>query len=128
MPKLQSGAWPRENRPPFYSSRPAPAGLPVLSRSGDVRGITLGGGGPCPSSTCDGFLICVDWETGQCLYPCSKGWELREDPEPHYRITDGGEISARWINPVAPPPRDQWAKRIVRSDIDWIALGYTGGI
>jgi len=128
MPKLQSGQWPRTNRPPFYNSWDAPAGVPVLSISGAIRGITLGGGGPCPSSTCDGLLVCVDWETGQCLYPCSKGWQYREEPVPHYRITDGGEISARWINPVGPPPRDEWAERIGVLDIDWIALGYTGGI
>ena len=100
----------------------------MLSRSGEIRGITLGLGGPCPSSTCDGHLICVDWETGQCLYPCSKGWSYREFPFPHYRIVDGGEISARWINPIAPPPRDQWADRYAALQIDWEALGYTGGI
>jgi hypothetical protein len=114
--KVQGGRWPRANRPPFFWSDPAPAGIPVLSRSGTIRGITLGGSGPCPSRSCDGYLICVDWETGQVTFPCSVGWENRGD---HIRIVAGGEITARVVNPVDPIPREEWPVRNLVIDVTW---------
>lgn len=90
--------------------------MPVLSRSGRVRGITLGGSGPCPSRTCDGHLIAVDWENGQLTFPCTKGWEDRGD---HIRITAGGEITARVINPIDVLPEEQWPDRPLTIDVTW---------
>lgn len=116
MTKVQSGRWPRRNRPPFYNELPAPAGVPVLSRSGAIRGITLGGAGDCPSHQCDGFLICVDWETGQLTFPCCVGWEDRGD---HLRIVAGGEITARVVNPVDALPRDEWPERRLVLPVVW---------
>lgn len=118
MPKVYRGVWPRPpaDRPPFYRSQAAPAGVPVLSLSGAIRGITLGGGAPCPSKTCDGHLICVDWETGQVTFPCCVGWEDRGD---HIRIVAGGEITARVINRVDPLPPDQWPARPLVAHLTW---------
>lgn len=116
MSRIQGGRWPRLNRPPFYRSLDAPAGVPVLSRSGKIRGITLGRGGPCPSHSCDGHLICVDWETGQITYPCSVAWENRGD---HIRIVAGGEITARVVNRVDPIPREEWPERDLVEDVTW---------
>lgn len=114
--KIQGGRWPRLNRPPFNQSMPAPAGVPVLSLSGEIRGITLGAAGPCPSHRCSGYLICVDWETGQLTFPCSVGWEDRGD---HIRITAGGEITARVVNRVDPIPRGEWPQRRLVAPVVW---------
>jgi len=119
MASIYRGEWPRESRPRWYNSLAAPTGIPVLSLTGAVRGITLGGGAPCPSRECPGTFICVDWETGHCLFPCSEGWEYRTDPIPHYRIVAGGEITGRVINPVKVPPRSSWPHRRLTVDIDW---------
>lgn len=92
MPKMSSAPWPRKS-PAF----------PILSKSGTYRGYVIGPGGPCASHSCDGEFLHVDWEFGYFMKLCTKGIEFRED---HYRIVDGGEISARFVNPVDPPPLD----------------------
>ncbi len=113
MGTIYRGDWPRppSDRPPFYDERSFPAGIPVLSFSGEIRGITLARGAPCPSRTCDGFLICVDWESGQLTFPCTHGWDWDGPDRRAIAITAGGEITGRVINPVAPLPRDQWPAR-----------------
>lgn len=117
--------WPR-HRPPWHSTISEavfPAGIPVLSRSGTIRGITMGRGGPCPSHSCDGYLVGVDWETGQMTHPCTKGWEAVIGSGPtHLRIIAGGEITGRVVNPTDPAPRDEWPERIDNSGIDWDAI------
>lgn len=118
--------WPRPRRPPWYgdvSERVFKRGLPVLSLSAAIRGVTLGGGAPCPSKTCDGYLICVDWETGQLTHPCTKGWVAHSWPIPHLRIVRGGEITGRVINRRDPLPSDQWPARRDVSGVDWVLLG-----
>jgi len=49
-------------------------------------------------------------------YPCCTGWEDHGD---HIRITAGGEITARVINPVEPIPRHEWPERTLTMTVDW---------
>jgi hypothetical protein len=119
MSQIFSGEWPRTQRPPFYDKHPAPAGVPVLSVSGLIRGITLSGGAACPSKSCDGHVIAIDWETGQLTFPCSKGWEQRDG---HIRLVAGGEITGRVINRVDPIPKSEWPTRILTEQIQWPQL------
>lgn len=123
MSRIYRGDWPRppKDRPPFYNEGSFPPGVPVVSRSGTIRGITLGGRAPCPSKTCDGYLICVDWETGQVTFPCTKGWRWAHD-DSHIAIVAGGEITGRVINPVDPLAREAWPERsLVLDGVRWPA-------
>ena len=89
-------------------------GLVVLSRDGLVEGRSTGSRQPCRSTTCEGWFIGVNWESGQMMFPCSKGWAY--DPATReVRITEGGNISAR-VNSVDTTdipalPLDEWPKR-----------------
>lgn len=116
--RIYTGPFPRPpaDRPPFYNEGPYPSGIPVWSLSGTIRGVTLGGRAPCPSKTCNGFLICIDWESGQVTFPCSKGWSHEGN---HIRIMAGGEITGRVINPVEPLPRDEWPERPAAWPLTW---------
>jgi hypothetical protein len=99
---------------PLVDERHIEEGLVVWSRSGDIEGRTTGSRLPCRSASCDGWQIGVRWETGQQLFVCSQGWAY--DPtDRSIRITDGGEVSARFVSPkplgVDPLPREAWPAR-----------------
>lgn len=82
----------------------------VRSISGRYEGRTTGSRSPCRSATCTGWFVGVLWETGQQMYLCSEGWDF--DPTTlTVQIVCGGEISARFINPVDPAPREEWPTR-----------------
>jgi hypothetical protein len=108
------GPWP-ENFP-LLSDGKIEEGLAVWSKSKTIEGRTTGSRRPCLSAECEGWFIGVRWETGQMMYPCSKGWSY--DPSTReVRVTGGGEISARTVSPrpegVPPPPREDWPLREV---------------
>lgn len=89
-------------------------GLAVWSLSGEIEGRTTGARRRCSSGGCPGWFIGVRWETGQLMRICSEGWTY--DPtERTVRVTDGGEISARFISPKPlgepPAPRSEWPDR-----------------
>lgn len=126
--------WPRNWKPypqQRHGSPPTihiPRGLPVLSRSKALRGYTLGVWQPCPVKACrhpDGHRnpqIGVHWETDQVFFICQAGWELHNQPEPHILIVDGGEVSARYVNPREPATRRHQMQ--AHTDTDWLRLGW----
>ena len=89
-------------------------GLTVRSLTGWIEGRTTGGRYPCPSNSCDGWLVGVVWEDGQERRICTMGWHYDPDRE-ELRIVGGGEVSARFVTPepLGPPPRprDEWPLR-----------------
>lgn len=104
--------------------------LPVLSRNGVIRGRSTGATWPCKAQGCiDTYgaprQLQVEWDTGDTTRICEVGWELRDAPVDHIRITGGGEISARYVNPIDPKSErglldDAWAETV-----DWEALGWS---
>jgi hypothetical protein len=111
------GPWPSEF--PVLSDGDVEVGLVVWSLSGEIEGRTTGNRRPCtadgpPGVGCPGWFIGVTWETGQRMAICSKGWHY--DPVSRsVRITDGGEISARFRSPKPlgepPLPCEEWLDR-----------------
>ena len=89
-------------------------GLTVRSLSGWIEGRTTGSRFPCPSNTCDGWLVGVVWEDGQERRICTMGWHYDPDVR-ELRIVGGGEVSARFVTPapLGPPPRprEEWPTR-----------------
>jgi hypothetical protein len=89
-------------------------GLTVRSLSGWIEGRTTGSRLPCPSNTCDGWLVGVVWEDGQERRICTMGWHYDPDMR-ELRILGGGEVSARFVTPapLGPPPRprEEWPSR-----------------
>lgn len=115
-------------RDPWPSSFPLEAdgrievGLPVWSLpvevdgfSGRVEGRTTGGRQPCAAPSCGGWFIGVQWETGQRMKLCSRGWEY--DPvEGVVRMTAGSGLSTTTATDrpnvrAACPPRSEWPDR-----------------
>ena len=110
--KNNVGPWP-ENFPLLPDGK-VEEGLAVWSKSKKIEGRTTGSRRPCLSTECDGWFIGVRWETGQMMYPCSKGWTY--DPlRRGISVTGGGEISARFVSPVpegvTPLPKEEWPPR-----------------
>lgn len=101
-------------------------GLTVRSLSGWIEGRTTGGRYPCPSNTCNGWLVGVVREDGQERRICTMGWHYDPDAR-ELRIVGGGEVSARFVTPapLGPPPRprDQWPSRDELSTRAGWALG-----
>lgn len=82
----------------------------MRSRSGRLEGRTTGSLLPCRSTGCPGVFIGVLWETGQQMWLCSQGWSY-DVASRTVRVTGGGEISARVINPVEPLAQSAWPSR-----------------
>lgn len=83
--------------------------------SGRVEGRTTGGRLPCRAPSCGGWFIGVKWETGQVMYPCSRGWEY-DAAERAVRMTTGSGLSTT-VATDRPnvradcPPRSEWPDR-----------------
>lgn len=124
MIQEEDAGWPVEF--PVLPDGRVEEGLVVWSISGTIEGRTTGSRRPCISTGCPGWFIGVRWETGQMMFPCSEGWKY--DPNARQvRITDGGEISARFVSPAplgTPPlPRDQWPPRESLTGMGWRKTG-----
>lgn len=107
-----AGPWPEGV--PTTRPKSVKVGQIVRSISGEIEGRTTGSRRPCISIGCPGCFIGVNWETGQQMHICSKGWCY--DPESgEFRVVAGGEISARYVSPkplgTPPLPRDEWPDR-----------------
>ena len=106
-----------------------PENIPVLSRNGAIRGRSLGRGQLCAAGGCietygPRWQLGVEWETGQTTIICDVGWERRELPVDHIRITAGGEITARFVTPRDPgPDRNRLPKGWLDS-VPWTELGW----
>ncbi|WCO69095.1 hypothetical protein PO878_10195 [Iamia majanohamensis] len=103
-------AWPEDF--PVLGDGNVEEGLVVLSRSGNIEGRTSGSRRPCATRSCDGWSIGVQWETGQMMHPCSKGWTFNPLTK-SVRITHG-EISGRdpeLSHDTQPAPRNEWPSR-----------------
>jgi hypothetical protein len=106
------GLWPQNF--PLLPDGTVEEGLIIWSKSKTIEGRTTGSRRPCLSSDCEGWFIGVRWESGQMMYPCSKGWAY--DPSTkEVRVTGGGEISARTVSPspegVPPLQKEVWPPR-----------------
>ena len=119
-PVVDIEGWPSDF--PLNRDGSVAEGLPVFSRSGAIEGRTTGSRRRCISKNCPGWFIGVKWETGQMMYPCSKGWTWDREQRV-VQITGGGEISARVVAPkplgTPPLPRDQWPPRSSLKGLGW---------
>jgi hypothetical protein len=107
-----AGPWPAAV--PVLDDDRVREGLVVMSLSGAIEGRTTGARRPCISTGCPGWFITVRWETGQLMHICSQGWSF-DPPTERFRVTGGGEISARFVSPkpvgTPPWPRVRWPAR-----------------
>ena len=108
------GPWPRNF--PLLVDNMVEEGLVVWSQSHAIEGRTTGYRCPCFVPDCEGWFIGVNWETGQYMKICSKGWEY--DSVAHeVHLTKGGEISGRYscggTKDTPPLPRVEWPDRRV---------------
>lgn len=107
---------------PVDGDNRVPRGLAVWSLpvevegfSGRVEGRTTGGRRACAAPSCGGWFIGVQWETGQRMFLCSRGWAY--DPDTNsVHLTAGVGLSTttatdRPNTRAAVPPRSEWPDR-----------------
>lgn len=112
--------WPKNF--PMADDGKVQSGIPVWSLpvevdgfTGRIEGRTTGSRRPCAAPSCGGWFIGVKWETGQQMYPCSRGWTYEsESGEVH--LTKGSGLSTtvavdRTSTRAAAPPKSEWPNR-----------------